>query len=42
MIDEARRARDFSAADTHRQRLIQLGYEVRSSSDGTSAKKKLA
>jgi cysteinyl-tRNA synthetase len=42
MIDEARRARDFSAADTHRQRLIHLGYEVRSSSDGTSAKKKLA
>ena len=42
MIDEARRARDFSAADAHRQRLIQLGYEVRSSSDGTSAKKKLA
>jgi len=42
MIDEARRAHQFSAADAHRQRLIQLGYEVRSSSDGTSAKKKLA
>jgi cysteinyl-tRNA synthetase len=42
MIDEARRVRDFSAADTHRQRLIQLGYEVRSSPEGTSAKKKLA
>ncbi len=42
LIDEARRNRDFSAADAHRQRLIQLGYEVRSSSDGTSARKKLA
>ncbi|MEM8670109.1 MAG: cysteine--tRNA ligase [Planctomycetota bacterium] len=42
LIDEARRARDFSTADTHRQRLIQLGYEVRSSADGTSAKKKFA
>ena len=42
LIDEARRARDFSTADAHRQRLIQLGYEVRSTSDGTQAKKKLA
>lgn len=42
LIDEARCTRDFSAADAHRQRLIQLGYEVRTSSEGTSAKKKLA
>jgi len=42
MIDEARMARDFSAADSHRQRLIELGYEVRSSAEGTSAKKKFA
>ena len=42
LIDEARGARDFSAADAHRDHLIQLGYEVRSSPDGTSAKKKLA
>ncbi|MEM6688234.1 MAG: hypothetical protein AAF664_02325, partial [Planctomycetota bacterium] len=42
LIDEARSARDFSSADHHRQRLIELGYEVRSSSDGTFAKKKFA
>lgn len=42
MIDEARSARDFSAADAHRDRLIRLGYEVRSSSAGTSARRKLA
>lgn len=42
LIDEARRSRDFSAADIHRQRLIHLGYEVRSSCAGTTAKKKLA
>ncbi len=42
MIDEARKARDFSAADSHRQRLIELGYEVRSSAEGTSATKKFA
>lgn len=41
MIDEARLCRDFSSADTHRQHLIQLGYEVRSSNTGTYAKKKL-
>jgi len=42
LIDKARRSRDFSAADIHRQRLIHLGYEVRSSCAGTTAKKKLA
>ena len=42
LIDEARGSRDFAAADTHRQRLIELGYEVRSSSQGTSAQKKFA
>ncbi|MEM8679257.1 MAG: cysteine--tRNA ligase [Planctomycetota bacterium] len=42
LIDEARRIRDYAAADAHRQRLIQLGYEVRSSAEGTAAKKNLA
>lgn len=42
LIDEARRTRDFSTADTLRQELIDLGYEVRSSADGTFAKKNLA
>ena len=42
MIDNARRSRDFTAADAHRIRLIQLGYEVRSSTDGTFVKKKFA
>lgn len=42
MIDDARRARDYPAADAHRDRLIGLGYEVRSSSEGTLATKKLA
>lgn len=42
MIDKARLRRDYSAADAHRQRLIQLGYEVRSSNTDTYAKKKLA
>ena len=41
-IDEARRTKDFAAADAHRDRLIELGYEVRSTPEGTSAKKKLA
>ena len=42
LIDAARLARDFAVADTHRQTLIELGYEVRSSAEGTSAKKKFA
>ncbi|HBE70038.1 MAG TPA: cysteine--tRNA ligase [Planctomycetaceae bacterium] len=42
LIDEARQTKDFSAADAHRQRLIELGYEVRSSAEGTFAQKKLA
>lgn len=41
-IDQARLAGDFSTADLHRQRLIRLGYEVRSSAEGTLAVKKLA
>ncbi|MEM9826392.1 MAG: cysteine--tRNA ligase [Planctomycetota bacterium] len=42
LIDEARKTRDFSSADTHRKRLIELGYEVRSSAGGTFAQKKFA
>ena len=42
LIDEARNAKDYSTADAHRQQLIQLGYEVRSSPDGTYAQKKFA
>ncbi len=41
LIDVARSARNYAAADGHRQQLIQLGYEVRTSSNGTSVKKKL-
>lgn len=41
-IEAARRAHDFASADALRKQLIQLGYEVRSSSQGTFAKKKLA
>lgn len=42
LIDAARVTRDYASADVHRQRLIQLGYEVRSSNDGTVARKRLA
>ena len=40
-IDEARQRRDFSTADKHRNQLIELGYEVRSTSEGTVAKRKM-
>jgi cysteinyl-tRNA synthetase len=40
-IDEARKRRDFAAADLHRNQLIERGYEVRSTSEGTVAKRKM-
>ena len=41
-IDEARQRRDFEAADQHRKRLVDRGYEVRSTAEGTVAKRKMA
>jgi len=40
-IDEARKSRDFATADLHRNQLIERGYEVRSSAEGTVAKRKM-
>jgi cysteinyl-tRNA synthetase len=40
-IDEARKRRDFESADKHRQQLVERGYEVRTTSEGTSAKRKM-
>jgi cysteinyl-tRNA synthetase len=42
LIDEARVKKDFAAADKHRGELTARGYEVRSSPQGTIAKKKLS
>jgi cysteinyl-tRNA synthetase len=42
LIDEARSRKDFSAADLHRKELTQRGYEVRSTAEGTVAKRKMA
>ena len=41
-IDEARAAKDYDTADRARQELIDAGYEVRSTPEGTVAVKKLA
>jgi cysteinyl-tRNA synthetase len=41
-IDAARRAKDFATADRIRQELIDAGYEVKTTKDGTMATKKLA
>ncbi|MBX3420778.1 MAG: cysteine--tRNA ligase [Pirellulaceae bacterium] len=41
-IDEARRRKDFTAADVHRKTLVERGYEVRSTAEGTVAKRKMA
>jgi len=41
-IDEARRNKDFSTADTLRKQLIEAGYDVSTSKEGTIARKKLA
>jgi cysteinyl-tRNA synthetase len=40
MIDEARARKDYAAADLHRSELVAMGYEVRSSPQGTQARKK--
>ena len=41
-IDEARASKDYDTADRARQELIDAGYEVRSTPEGTVAVKKLA
>jgi cysteinyl-tRNA synthetase len=41
-LDAARAAKDYAAADALRQQLIDGGYEVRTTPDGTTAKKLLA
>ena len=41
-IDEARAAKDFEAADRLRQELIDAGYDVKTTRDGTTANRKLA
>lgn len=41
-IDAARLAKDFATADTLRKQLIEAGYDVSTSKEGTVAKKRLA
>lgn len=41
-IHEARQRKDFSTADQHRKQLESQGYEVRSTAEGTVAKRKMA
>lgn len=41
-IHEARQRRDFPTADLHRKQLEARGYEVRSTAEGTVAKRKMA
>ncbi|MCC6681435.1 MAG: cysteine--tRNA ligase [Phycisphaeraceae bacterium] len=41
-LDAARAARDFAAADAIRKQLIEAGYDVKTTKDGTVATKKLA
>lgn len=41
-IDEARKQKDFESADHYRKQLVDRGYEVRSSAEGTVAKRKMA
>ncbi len=40
LIDDARVRKDYAAADQHRNELVSMGYEVRSSAQGTQARKK--
>ncbi|MEM6777105.1 MAG: hypothetical protein AAF670_05585 [Planctomycetota bacterium] len=42
LINEARQTRDLSTGEIHRKRLIKLGYEARSSIEGTFARNKSA
>ena len=41
-LDEARAARDYATADALRQELIDAGYEVRTTPEGTTAQRLLA
>ncbi|HMO13216.1 MAG TPA: cysteine--tRNA ligase [Pirellulaceae bacterium] len=41
-IDEARKNRNYELADQHRRTLVEKGYEVRTTAEGTVAKAKLA
>jgi len=41
-IDEARAAKDYATADALRQELIDAGYEVRTTPEGTTAPRRLA
>lgn len=41
-LDEARQAKDYDTADTLRQELMDAGYEVRTTPEGTTAQRKLA
>jgi cysteinyl-tRNA synthetase len=40
LIDDARVRKDYSGADQYRNELVAMGYEVRSSAQGTQARKK--
>ena len=41
-IDSARADKDFNTADRLRQELLDAGYDVQTTKDGTTARKKLA
>ena len=41
-LDAARVTKDFATADTVRQQLIDAGYDVKTTRDGTTASKRLA
>ncbi len=41
-LDDARAAKDYAAADTIRQELVEAGYDVKTTKDGTVATKRLA
>ena len=41
-IDEARAAKDYAAADRLRQELVEAGYDVQTTKQGTTVQKKLA
>ena len=41
-LDEARAGKDYATADALRQELIDAGYEVRTTREGTTAQRPLA
>ena len=41
-LDDARKAKDYDTADTLRQELMDVGFEVRTTPEGTVAQRKLA